>query len=103
MQNINSTYTYNMFSKLLSRTAHIASNDIANIANNTTCYQQISTHHISPIDKSTRNNLPIPQSTCVELKSVLTVSQANPHLSRLWRNLLSYTKYSSIRIFRRNL
>ena len=75
-----------MFSKLLSRTTHIASNDITNIADSTTCYQQISTQHSSLADKSICYNLPISRSICVEIKSVLTVLQANPHLSRSWRN-----------------
>ena len=70
MQNINSTHMYNIFSKLLSKTAHIASNDIANIADSTSCYQQISTQHISPANKSIRNNIPIPQSACVGLKNL---------------------------------
>ena len=85
MHSVNSYLAYNIFSKLLFNIAHITSNDIANIADSTTCYQQISTHHINPADKSTSNNLPIPQSICIELKSVLTVLQANPHSSRLWR------------------
>jgi len=57
-KNVNSNHTHNTFSKLLFKTAHTASNDIANIVNSTTCYQQISIQHISPTDKCTRNNLP---------------------------------------------
>ena len=86
MQSVNSYHAHNTFSKLLFKTAHTVSNDIANIANSIACYQQISTQHISPADKGTRNNLPLPQSTCVELKYVLTVLQVNARSSYLWRN-----------------
>ena len=67
------------------KTACLTSNVIAHIADSTACYQPISTQHISPTDKNICNSLPITQS-CAELKSVLTVLQANPHLSRSWRN-----------------
>ena len=86
IQIVISYHAFNIFSKLQFKTACLTSNNITHIADSTTCYQQILTQHLNPADNSICNNLPIPQSTCVELKSVLTVLQANPHLSHSWRN-----------------
>ena len=52
-------------------------------------YSMLSTNINTTFQSSRQNiyyNLPITQFTCVEIKSVLTVLQANPYLSRSWRN-----------------
>ena len=51
MESINSNHAYNIFSKLLSKTAHTTSNVLANIIDSIACHQQISTQHISLADK----------------------------------------------------
>ena len=52
MQSVKSYHAYNILSKLLFNTAHIASIMFVNLANCTACHQQISTQHISLADKA---------------------------------------------------
>ena len=63
---------------------HISIQQLGKHCNNTACYQATSTQHIIPADKKVYIATYQPlKSTCVELKSVLTVLLAYPPLVTL--------------------